>query len=271
MSADDTDNRAHPNDWDTQRERLSAYLDDQLAPSERAALERHLPTCARCADELAELRRTVALLRAMPTPALPRSFALPVPAAAPAPAPVATAATRAARRPTGAHRAPRWPGLAQWAGGLAAAAGIVLVLGSALAGGLPGAERSAMSPSYHNDSASGPYGGNDQGTASTASPARVGPQAPATAPPSASGATCATPGPATPTIPGGPCVSNQYTTQHGATPSPAPATPTGMTVHNGQLSANGSESAPPVLPIAGGGLAVAGLVVFALGRRARRR
>lgn len=48
--------------------RLAAYLDDELAPTERAAVERHLFTCERCQEELEALRRTVGLLRGLPDP-----------------------------------------------------------------------------------------------------------------------------------------------------------------------------------------------------------
>ena len=43
-------------------ERLSAYIDNQLAPLEHAQLERHLRGCARCQASLASLRWTVSLL-----------------------------------------------------------------------------------------------------------------------------------------------------------------------------------------------------------------
>ncbi|MCL4394106.1 MAG: zf-HC2 domain-containing protein, partial [Chloroflexi bacterium] len=58
-------------------ERLSAYIDDQLASNERARLERHLDGCAECRASLASLRWTVTLVRQAPVPAIPRSFALP--------------------------------------------------------------------------------------------------------------------------------------------------------------------------------------------------
>ena len=61
-------------------ERLSAYIDNQLAPLERAQFERHLRDCARCQRSLAALRWTVSLVKQAPAPALPRQFTLPVPA-----------------------------------------------------------------------------------------------------------------------------------------------------------------------------------------------
>lgn len=45
-------------------ERLSAYLDGDLAAGERALLERHLAGCAQCRDELAGLERVRAWLAA---------------------------------------------------------------------------------------------------------------------------------------------------------------------------------------------------------------
>src|SRR5580765_2911645 len=41
-------------------DRLSDYLDDELRPGERAALETHLATCRECAVTLDELRALVA-------------------------------------------------------------------------------------------------------------------------------------------------------------------------------------------------------------------
>jgi anti-sigma factor RsiW len=46
-------------------ERLSDYLDDELAPEERAALAAHLEGCAECSATLADLRRVVARARAL--------------------------------------------------------------------------------------------------------------------------------------------------------------------------------------------------------------
>jgi len=57
--------------------RLSAWLDGQLSSAELAQSETHLQTCEVCQQQLAELRQTVALLRGLPRPKLPRSFVLP--------------------------------------------------------------------------------------------------------------------------------------------------------------------------------------------------
>jgi anti-sigma factor RsiW len=40
---------------------LAAYLDDELAPEERAAFEIHLSLCPYCADYLATYRKTIHL------------------------------------------------------------------------------------------------------------------------------------------------------------------------------------------------------------------
>ena len=50
---------------DTWTERLSEYLDGDLAAGERAALEAHLDGCAGCRETLADLRRVVARARAL--------------------------------------------------------------------------------------------------------------------------------------------------------------------------------------------------------------
>ncbi|HYT35156.1 MAG TPA: zf-HC2 domain-containing protein [Ktedonobacteraceae bacterium] len=57
-------------------EQLSALLDRQLSAEEQAACNAHLESCQQCQRALASLRQTVALLRSMPQPAAPRSFAL---------------------------------------------------------------------------------------------------------------------------------------------------------------------------------------------------
>lgn len=58
-------------------EQLSAFLDAQLSPAEQAEYHAHIESCQQCQSALASLRQTVALLRAMPQPSLPRSFVLP--------------------------------------------------------------------------------------------------------------------------------------------------------------------------------------------------
>jgi hypothetical protein len=53
-----------PDPW---LERLSEYLDEELAPSERAACEAHLAGCAACRALLEDLRRVQRAARALPT------------------------------------------------------------------------------------------------------------------------------------------------------------------------------------------------------------
>ncbi len=78
-------------------EQLSALLDGEVSAEEKTRWEAHLATCQRCQQELASLRRTVALLRALPQPALPRSFELPLEIAEPV---ALVAGTRQAAAPT---------------------------------------------------------------------------------------------------------------------------------------------------------------------------
>lgn len=122
----------HPTDWEQQREQLSAYLDGELTPPERDALARHISACPECTAELARLRGVRALLGALPTPAVPRSFALPAttpgPNASPPPPPSPTGPR------TAAPARPAWYRASQWAGGIAASIGLFLLLGSALLG-----------------------------------------------------------------------------------------------------------------------------------------
>ncbi|HEV2235180.1 MAG TPA: zf-HC2 domain-containing protein [Ktedonobacterales bacterium] len=138
----------HPADWEAQRARLSALLDGQLGAAEAAALRAHVSGCASCAAELEALRRVVAVLGALPQPAAPRSFALPLntelPAEAPAPRPISTAPSRAAR----------WAGITQWAGGLAACVGFFLLFGTLFLGGGSGAQTMA---GYFSSARHAPY------------------------------------------------------------------------------------------------------------------
>jgi hypothetical protein len=52
-----------------EHERLSAYLDGELPPLERAQVDAHLSGCRECADRLAELRAADAALAALPASA----------------------------------------------------------------------------------------------------------------------------------------------------------------------------------------------------------
>ncbi len=104
-------------DWERQRERLSAYLDGELSATERVALETHLPGCDECQRELAALRQTRALLRALPTPVAPRSFALP---------------SQPAMAQPRSRGALRWTRPIQIAGSIAAMIGLGLLIASAL-------------------------------------------------------------------------------------------------------------------------------------------
>ena len=65
---------------------LSDYIDGELEPGTRAALEGHLAGCPSCTEELESLRSTVLMLQRMPEVEAPRSFRL-APASAPTPAP----------------------------------------------------------------------------------------------------------------------------------------------------------------------------------------
>ena len=53
-------------------DRLSDYLDDELEPAERSALEQHLATCEGCRDTLAALRQVIARASELP-PLVPAS------------------------------------------------------------------------------------------------------------------------------------------------------------------------------------------------------
>ena len=61
------------NHWNV-RKRLSEYFNGDLALSDRALFDAHLDRCQRCSAELEELRRAVALLRALPEPEPPANL-----------------------------------------------------------------------------------------------------------------------------------------------------------------------------------------------------
>jgi anti-sigma factor RsiW len=117
------------------QEQLSAALDGMLAPEEQTALDAHLAGCETCARELEELRQVRMLLRAMPEPALPRSFLLPTEGELVAPRNPARTAERAPamtvtplRQPT--RRATRTLQVTRWIGTIAAVLGMALFLGT---------------------------------------------------------------------------------------------------------------------------------------------
>ena len=65
------------NDLHLTIEQFSELINERLAPQERTQAEEHLQHCEQCQEELTDLRRVVAMLRALPRPEPPRSFALP--------------------------------------------------------------------------------------------------------------------------------------------------------------------------------------------------
>lgn len=76
-------------EWAAQQ--LSAYLDDELPPSDRARVEAHLNECSICVEELQTLRWTVNLTAQMPTLKAPRSFLITEAVAQPRRTPLGTA------------------------------------------------------------------------------------------------------------------------------------------------------------------------------------
>jgi hypothetical protein len=63
------------------KERLSAYLDGELLPREREAVEQHLAGCSSCRWEVETLRQTVQWASEMPVVPIPRVFTIPAQAA----------------------------------------------------------------------------------------------------------------------------------------------------------------------------------------------
>lgn len=96
---------------------LSAYLDDEVTPDERALVEERLHSSAEWREVLEELRGTRALLRGMPMQEAPAGFWESVaPSDDPAAVPIGTARHRRNKRVVG------------WLAGAAAAAAFVGVL-----------------------------------------------------------------------------------------------------------------------------------------------
>jgi anti-sigma factor RsiW len=223
----------HAADWDSQRDLLSAFLDGRLEAEEETALCRHLEICSRCAEELAALRQVVGLLRALPAPALPRSFALPT-------GPGATSVSELAPAPLSVRtrRAAAWPRVAQWAGGLVAAAGLII----GIAGTVGHAPSIASLPA-----------GSAAGVSSPRHSAPV-------------------PASATVGVADGPSVTGKSTyggLLNGALP-PGATAPVATPSAAGSLTAQPVDSQPlPEAPVIGVTLLIAGAASFAAGTRSR--
>jgi hypothetical protein len=108
-------------------ELMSAYLDTRVSEEERRHVENHLAACETCSAALDSLRRTVAVLRAVPSPPLPRAFVIGPHAVQPRVIPLW-----------------RQPHVLQAFSGLAAAAMVVLLVGDALGlGAIPMSQQAA--------------------------------------------------------------------------------------------------------------------------------
>jgi hypothetical protein len=232
------DGGRHRNDWERQREQLSAYIDGELSAAEREELERHIPGCPECQEALGELRRVHDLLAALPMPKAPRSFALPLDARLPA-RPGQPAPQQAAMRRSRA-------GLIQWAGAIAATIGLFLLLGS-VATGLLGFNSKQFAASSDRNSDTTLTGAQSQTPAATASGQRT-PDFNSTQQPQ---------------------VGDQSTPGAVTTPTGAATPKSSATSVSPQTASGGADI--PVLPITGGGLLVLGAGVYLLGRSQRRR
>ncbi len=56
------------------KDRLSAFLDDELKEIDRLEIERHLGDCPECRDTFEDLRKASSLVRALPREPLPAGF-----------------------------------------------------------------------------------------------------------------------------------------------------------------------------------------------------
>lgn len=187
---EDTDRRWHESP-EYRQEQLSTALDGMLTPEEQAALDAHLAGCESCRRELEELRQVRSLLRAVPEPALPRSFLLPLDGDLPAPhashtppaasvsrphAPVTPLRSAPRREPTGVHttrvsRASRTLQVTRWIGTIAAILGLALFIGTLLP--QMAHQNGAASTSAPYD-ANAPTGAGANTTTSTKAPQATG-------------------------------------------------------------------------------------------------
>jgi hypothetical protein len=241
----------HNSDWEQQQEQLSAYLDGELSPAERDALEQHLPACAQCQAALVELRQVRGLLRALPAPALPRAFLLPEEGAVPEPMHRPQPAAPSPRRRPQAPHSRNLARAAQWAGSLAAAVGLLIVLGSALASAGP--QRFAASAASTTNGGAAAPATYDRNKAET--PART-----------PNDSTQQHTGTGTPT----------YNAAGAATPSGTSTSTSTSTSTPATSSVPETTSSPfspgvPIAPLTGGVLLVGGAGLFVGGRIANRR
>jgi len=242
---------AEQNDRHLTTEQLSALLDQQLSPEEQATYDAHLQTCQQCQRALADLRQTVALVRALPQPALPRSFVLPAGTTLAPERPMRQLRTAT---PIPQRRQRLWQYYAQRSvravSTLAAVLGLIFILSGILpplshngtAGGAvmaPASAPSSASSQKHSPGTTGSSGATPPVSgAPTCDRTRTG-----SCPPSGVGTQAARVGPATPI------------------PSPSPTT----TQHQEQ-STGQTQTAPPILDLStAGARQEAGVILLVLG------
>jgi hypothetical protein len=132
-------------DWEQQIEQLSAYLDNEVDETDRAALEQHLPTCEACRRTLEELGQSRTLLRTLPAPPLSRSFLLPEAGAIPEPISRGRTGTALASSSNERARARRARTL-QWIGGLVAVLGLFILISTTAPGRSPSLTAASSAP-----------------------------------------------------------------------------------------------------------------------------
>jgi len=242
---EDIDRKLHESP-EYRQEQLSAALDGMLSADEQAALDAHLAGCEACSRELKELRQVRMLLRAIPEPALPRSFLLPTEGELVAPAVPARQVERQPapnvtplRRDNRVSRTTRTLRVTRWVGTIAAVLGLALFLGTLL----PGLAR--QGGAY---SASAPVAVQN-GSSKTVDAARTATQE-------------TNPSPTNNIADGGHNQSATVTVQTAA-PTHIPATPTGTLVYESPGPSLGEilRAIALVLVFGGGALALVSLIM----------
>jgi hypothetical protein len=229
-------------------EQLSAYLDKQpLSAEEQSQVEAHLKTCEQCQQELADLRHTVALLHALPQPALPRSFMLPLDIniqpdiqasvedehKVAEPVPLAVAAARRRRREADSTNNRGWPTYVRVAlrtvSAIAAVVGLALFLSGMIGSFSPSGTMTAnynrpMAANSSTQDSQASSGSGETAQGSTAAP-QLSPSSRETiTPPAATATTRATPAPAaTPTPVATPAATATTAITHTETPAASKA------------------------------------------------